>query len=93
VALSLSEDLTVSRVAERLVMIRTTLTRNVAPLEHDGLVTRGRGPDRRERYLRVTPAGRRALERALQGVQVGVRTCWRAHRRRRHDQPGSGEGH
>src|SRR5262245_53691714 len=65
VALSLSEELTLSQVAERLVMDRTTLTRNVAPLERDGLVTSERGPDRRERYLRLTAAGRRALARAL----------------------------
>src|SRR5262245_34141586 len=65
VALSLSEQLTLTRVAERLVMDRTTLTRNLAPLERAGLVKSGRRPDRRERYLRLTPAGRRALERAL----------------------------
>ena len=65
VALALSEELTLSEVAERLVMDRTTLTRNVAPLERDGLVASARGPDRRERYLRVTAAGRRALTRAL----------------------------
>jgi DNA-binding MarR family transcriptional regulator len=65
VALSLSDQLTLSQVAERLVMDRTTLTRNVALLERDGLVKRERGPDRRERYLRVTLAGRRALEQAL----------------------------
>ena len=65
VALSLTDQLTLSQVAEHLVMDRTTLTRNVVPLERDGLVKRERGPDRRERYLRVTPAGRRALEQAL----------------------------
>ena len=65
VALSLSEGLTLSQVAERLVMDRTTLTRNVTPLERDGLVMSDRGPDRRERYLRLTAAGRRALARAL----------------------------
>jgi DNA-binding MarR family transcriptional regulator len=53
VALSLNEDLTVSRVAERLVMVRTTLTHDVAPLERDGLVTRGRGPG----PTRALPAG------------------------------------
>jgi DNA-binding MarR family transcriptional regulator len=65
VALSLSEELTLSQVAERLVMDRTTLTRNVALLERDGLVTSERGPDRRERYLRLTAGGRRAVARAL----------------------------
>jgi DNA-binding MarR family transcriptional regulator len=65
VALSLAERLTLSQVAEHLVMDRTTLTRNVAVLERDGLVTSERGPDRRERYMRLTPSGRRALDQAL----------------------------
>jgi len=65
VALSLSEQLTLSQVAERLVMDRTTLTRNLAPLERDGLVTSERGSDQRERYVHLTPVGRRALEQAL----------------------------
>jgi DNA-binding MarR family transcriptional regulator len=73
VAVSLSEQLTVSQVAERLVMDRTTLTRNVAPLERDGLVKRKRGPDRRERYLRVTPAGRRRMARLSGWIHRSIR--------------------
>lgn len=65
VALSLGQGLTLSRLADRLVMDRTTLTRNLVPLERDGLVRSERGPDRRERYVRVTPAGRRALAQAF----------------------------
>jgi len=65
VALSLGEQLTLSRVAEVLAMDRTTLTRNLAPLEREGLVESERGPDRRERYMRLTLAGQRALARAL----------------------------
>jgi DNA-binding MarR family transcriptional regulator len=89
VALSLGDQLTLSQVAEQLVMDRTTLTRNVVPLERGGLVKRERGPDRRERYLRVTPAGRRALEQALplwrqaqaQVVRVISQDAWHALRR------------
>ncbi len=88
VALSLSEQLTLSQVAKRLVMDRTTLTRNVAPLERDGLVKSERGPDRRERYLRLTAAGRRALAGALplwrqaqaQAVKAIGPEAWRALR-------------
>ena len=65
VALSLSEQLSLSQIAERLVMDRTTLTRNLRPLERDGLVRTERGPDRRERYMRLTATGRRILDRAL----------------------------
>jgi DNA-binding MarR family transcriptional regulator len=57
VAVSLSEQLSLSQIAERLVMDRTTLTRNVHPLERDGLVRIEHGPDRRERYMRLTVAG------------------------------------
>lgn len=65
VALSLSERLSLTQIAERLVMDRTTLTRNLRPLERDGLVRIERGPDRRERYMRLTAAGRKRLDRAL----------------------------
>jgi DNA-binding MarR family transcriptional regulator len=65
VALSRTEQLTLSQVAEHLVMDRTTLARNLTPLERDGLVTIRRGPDRRERYMHLTLRGHRALEQAL----------------------------
>jgi DNA-binding MarR family transcriptional regulator len=65
VALSLSEQLSLSQIAERLVMDRTTLTRNLRPLERDGLVRIERGPDRRERYMRLTAAGRKRLDRTM----------------------------
>jgi DNA-binding MarR family transcriptional regulator len=65
VAVSLSEQLSLSQIAERLVMDRTTLTRNVHPLERDGLVRSEHGPDRRERYMRLTVAGTKRLGRAM----------------------------
>lgn len=54
-----------SRLAEALVMDRTTLSRNLRPLERDGLVAIATGGDRRTREIRLTPKGRKALERAL----------------------------
>ncbi len=54
-----------SRLAEALVMDRTTLSRNLRPLERDGLVAIAAGGDRRTREIRLTPKGRKALERAL----------------------------
>jgi DNA-binding MarR family transcriptional regulator len=49
-------------VARLLLMDRTTLTRNLAPLERAGLVRAARSAsDRRSRLVTVTPAGRRAL--------------------------------
>ena len=54
-----------SRLAGRLGMDRTTLTRNLQPLEKLGLISTGAGRDRRERSIRVTEAGREVLEQAL----------------------------
>ena len=75
VALALNERAPLSRVAEKMVMDRTTLTRNLQPLVKKGWVTVEPGPDRRERYIALTRPGRAALERALplwQGVQARV---------------------
>jgi DNA-binding MarR family transcriptional regulator len=55
----------VAQVAETMVMDRTTLTRNVAPLERDGLVqTTGTEGDRRRKVLTVTPEGMQRLAAA-----------------------------
>ncbi len=56
---------TLTRLAEALVMDRTTLSRNLQPLERDGLVATAAGGDHRTREIRLTPRGRKALERAL----------------------------
>lgn len=52
---------TVVLVAKRLTMDRTTLARNLKPLEAAGLIQITPGEDRRERVLALTPAGRQAL--------------------------------
>ena len=55
---------TIHDLAEVLAVDRTTLTRNLRPLQRDGLVRQTRGDDRRTRHISVTPKGRRVLERA-----------------------------
>lgn len=57
---------TISKLAEVLVMDRTTLTRNLKPLEREGLlsVVPGRD-DRRSREVRLTSKGMERLEQAL----------------------------
>ncbi len=65
VALALVDGAPLSRVADGLVMDRTTLTRNLRPLERRGWVRIEAGEDRRERNLSLTRSGRAALERAL----------------------------
>jgi DNA-binding MarR family transcriptional regulator len=65
VALSLAERAPLSRVAEALVMDRTTLTRNLRPLQRRGWVRIEPGEDRRERTLCLTEDGRAALAAAM----------------------------
>jgi DNA-binding MarR family transcriptional regulator len=50
--------MTINALAAELVMDRTTLGRNILPLQRDGLVAVGPGKsDRRSRELRLTPTG------------------------------------
>jgi DNA-binding MarR family transcriptional regulator len=65
VALSLFGQVSLVRLADRLGIERTTLTRNLRPLEREGLVTSSPGKDQRVRLLRLTHDGQRALERAM----------------------------
>jgi DNA-binding MarR family transcriptional regulator len=52
-------------LADRLVMDRTTLTRNIRPLEKAGLVRVSRSPDdARARVVTLTRAGERMIETA-----------------------------
>jgi DNA-binding MarR family transcriptional regulator len=57
--------LSVNELAEAMVMDRTTLGRNLRPLERDGLVRVATGEDRRRRDASLTADGRRRLEAAL----------------------------
>ena len=53
------------QLAERLVTDRTTLTRNLRPMEQAGLIeTRADPEDRRRRLLVITKQGRAVLRRA-----------------------------
>jgi len=50
--------LTINALAAELVMNRTTLGRNILPLEREGLVAVGPGQtDKRRKELRLTPSG------------------------------------
>ncbi|HEY3911868.1 MAG TPA: MarR family winged helix-turn-helix transcriptional regulator [Stellaceae bacterium] len=55
----------INALAAELVVDRTTLGRNLRPLERDGLITISRsGSDRRVKELRLTEAGNARLEEA-----------------------------
>jgi DNA-binding MarR family transcriptional regulator len=60
--------MTINALAAALVMDRTTLGRNLLPLERDGLVEIGPGQtDRREREVRLSAGGAARLKSARQG--------------------------
>ena len=59
-----TDGLTRTALAAQLGMERTTLTRNLGPLERAGLVVSATGEDRREKLLRLTPAGRKQVARS-----------------------------
>lgn len=65
-----------SALAEAQLMAPATLSRNLKPLQRDGLVRIAPGTDRRTRYVELTSAGNAALERARplwREVQAQVR--------------------
>ncbi|MEN8177738.1 MAG: MarR family winged helix-turn-helix transcriptional regulator [Pseudomonadota bacterium] len=56
----------ISKMAEMLVMDRTTLTRNLKPLEREGLISVAPGKiDQRSREVSLTDKGLKQLEQAL----------------------------
>jgi DNA-binding MarR family transcriptional regulator len=65
VALSLASSISITDLAQKMVMDRTTLTRNLTLLEHQGLVTIAPGTDQRTRMVTLTNQGREALAKAL----------------------------
>jgi DNA-binding MarR family transcriptional regulator len=66
-----SGPMPINALAAALVMDRTTLGRNILPLERDGLIEIGASPkDRRRREVRLTPAGAARMRAARQGWKV-----------------------
>jgi len=58
--------MTINALAENMVMDRTTLGRNILPLERDGLISIApSAADRRAKELRLTKAGEKRLQQAL----------------------------
>ena len=70
-------ELPITETADRLGLDRTTLTRNLKVLAAKGLIAVGPGKDGRTKAIRLTAAGREALQKALpywkQAQQVIVR--------------------
>jgi DNA-binding MarR family transcriptional regulator len=64
-AIEAEGPLSISALARLAGMDRTTLSRNLAPLERDDLVALGAEGWRRARTLELTPKGRSRLEEAV----------------------------
>lgn len=65
IALSKLGKVGISQLADVLIMERTTLTRNIKPLEKLGLLTVAEGTDRRTRALMITAKGKEKLREAI----------------------------
>ena len=64
-AIRIAGPVTVRRLAMMVVMDRTTLARDLRPLERQGLVSIESGEDRRERKVNLTARGIQMISRAL----------------------------
>jgi DNA-binding MarR family transcriptional regulator len=76
-ALSLAGEVTQGKLGEILAMDSTTLTRTLAIMDRRGWIARRSGKDRRERRVRLAPAGHHQLKRGLvqwEKVQRRLRT-------------------
>ncbi|MEA3098521.1 MarR family winged helix-turn-helix transcriptional regulator [Caballeronia mineralivorans] len=58
-------EMPLSELANLMAMDRTTLGRNLRPLEREDLIQVKVGTDRRERLISITATGRKALARAM----------------------------
>jgi DNA-binding MarR family transcriptional regulator len=66
--------MTMNALAAEMVMDRTTLGRNILPLERDRLVAVAHGRhDRRSKELRITEAGERSFEAGFKGWRKAQR--------------------
>jgi len=74
-AVERNEPVAISALADELELDRTTMARNLGPLERDHFVKLTAGSDQRVTEVRLTPKGRAALAKALplwQNAQAGI---------------------
>lgn len=65
VAITLAQPVSLTSLADILALERTTLARNLKPLEREGLVSVFPGEDKRVRVIRLTVQGEARLAQAL----------------------------
>src|ERR1700741_1627480 len=76
-AVERNEPAPIGALAEDLELDRTTLARNLDPLQRDGLLELAPGSDRRVTEVRLTRKGRAALAKALPRWQQAQADCGR----------------
>ena len=64
-AAAVEEAISISELAAAMGLERTTLTRNLAPLEKEGLIAIGNEGRHRSRMVRITAEGRKRMRAAL----------------------------
>ena len=64
-AISSRDDATITELSKVLIMDRTTLTRNLNPLQKNGWVEVTPGEDKRTRILSLTRSGKKLLKDAM----------------------------
>src|SRR5215467_9334571 len=77
VAVQKEHPATIGQLAEAMVMDRTTLTRNLRPLQKSGLIVSGKGEDQRTHVISLTLKGKTAVEKTFplwRKVQTHVAT-------------------
>ena len=85
VATAVDDPLSITALAKLLGMDRSTLTRNLRPLEAEGLIAVGLEGWRRSRTLEITKKGRSRLREALPLWEKAQRTLQRKLGDRRWD--------
>jgi DNA-binding MarR family transcriptional regulator len=81
--LKLQGAMSINALATELVVDRTTLGRNIRPIERDGLIAIESDPsDRRSKILRLTKAGEARLQRAQKHWAEAQERFERAYGRR-----------
>lgn len=64
-AAAVQEAISITELAAAMGLERTTLTRNLAPLQDEGLIAVGNEGRHRSRMVRITAEGRRRMRAAL----------------------------
>lgn len=71
--IAVREGDSITQIAEVMNMDRTTLTRNLTPLQRMGYIATASGADKRTRALELTSAGAKTLKAAMPKWQVAQR--------------------